>query len=207
MSLNADVLTDTDWEGIRRRVSEVGVAIATGFRPSPEEEQRILRARAQALAEELAAEDEADTVLEAVEFELANEHYALPIAQVKEVSLLKELIPVPCTPPFVRGLINLRGELCTVIDLKRFFDLPDTGITELNKIIIAQHGDMRLGILADAIIGVRRIRLQELQSGLPTLTGLRADYLRGVTSGRLAVLDAASILSDERLFVEEEVAT
>jgi purine-binding chemotaxis protein CheW len=197
---------EINWDDMRRRITEVGLAISEGFRPSADAEKRLLHTRAQALAAELAVEEGAAESIEAVEFELASEHYALAISQVREVSLLKELTPVPCTPPFVLGLINLRGEICTVIDLKKFFDLPDRGITELNKIIIVQHDDMQLGILADAIRGVRRIRLQDMQPALPTLTGIRADYLRGVTSDRLVVLDAARILSDERIFVEEEVS-
>ena len=166
----------------------------------------ILKARARELAREPLAAELAGDLLEAVEFELASEHYAIALAQVREVSLLKELTPVPCTPPFVLGIINLRGEIRTVIDLKKFFDLTDKGITELNKIIIIEHDDMQLGILADAIRGVRRIRLNDLQPALPTLTGIRADYLRGVTSDRLVVLDAAKILSDNRILVNEEVS-
>jgi purine-binding chemotaxis protein CheW len=197
---------EINWDDMRRRISEVGVAIAEGFRPSRDVEQRLLHSRAQALAAELAlVESHADS-LEVVEFELASEHYAIAISQVREVSQLKELTPVPCTPPFVIGIINLRGELCAVIDLKKFFDLPDRGITELNKIIIVEHDGMPLGILADAIRGVRRIRLKDMQPALPTLTGIRADYLRGVTSDRVVVLDAARILSDERIFVEEEIS-
>ena len=196
----------TNWDEIRRRIDAVSTAIDQGSAQSPAEEKLILKKRAQELAlEPKAAETAADT-LEAVEFELASEHYALALAQVREVSLLKELTQVPCTPPFVLGIINLRGELRTVIDLKKFFDLPDKGITELNKIIIIRQDDMQLGILADAICGVRLIRIKDMHPAPPTLTGIRADYLRGVTSDRLVVLDAAKILSDNRILVDEEVS-
>lgn len=199
-------LKPTDWEQVRRQIESVGVAIDKGFALSPTQEKDILKARAIELASEPKAAGTAADTLEAVEFELASEHYALPLAQVREVSLLKELTPVPCTPPFVLGIINLRGEIRTVIDLKKFFDLPDKGITEMNKIIIVQEGDLQLGILADAIRGVRHIRLDDIQPPLPTLTGIRADYMRGVTSDRLVVLDAAKILSDNRILVDEEVS-
>ena len=104
------------------------------------------------------------------------------------------------------GIINLRGEIRTVIDLKRFFDLPDAGITELNKVILIRTGEMELGILADAILGVSRIPLAELQPAPPTFTAVRADYLRGITSSRLVVLDAARILSDPRILVDDKDA-
>jgi purine-binding chemotaxis protein CheW len=173
----------------------------------PDLERYLLKARAEALARELTPDATASEFLEVVEFDLASERYAFPIAEIRGVSLLHELTPVPCTPAFVLGIINLHGEIRTVIDLKKFFDLPDAGITELNKIILIQHGDLPLGILADAIRGVRRIALADLQPTLPTLTDIRADYLRGVTSDRLVVLDALKILSDKRILVDDEIST
>src|SRR5205823_3539980 len=119
-----------------------------------------------------------------------------------EVCVLKDLTPVPCTPAFVLGVINLRGEIHTVIDLKKFFDLPDAGITELNKVLLIEGDGMWLGILADAICGVRTLALEALQPALPTLTDVRADYLRGVTSEQLVVLDAKKIVSDPRILVD-----
>lgn len=170
---------------------------------SLEEERRILKARAVELAREpLAAIDPRD-LIEIVEFSLAGERYGIELACVREVCPLKELTPVPGTPAFVLGIINLRGEIFTVIDLKRFFDLPATGITELNKVLILDSAEMRLGILADAIRGVRRIARAELSAAMPTLTGARAEYLRGVTGERLIVLDAAKILGSEAMLVAE----
>ena len=195
-----------DWAEIRRRFDAMNVTIEQGFAPSAAQERHILKTRAQALAREPKAGVLAGETLEAVEFDLASERYAFPLAQVREVSVLRELTPVPCTPAFVLGIINLRGEIRTVIDLKKFFDLPDAGITELNKIILIQSGDMQLGILADVIRGVRRIPLGDLQPALPTLTDIRADYLLGISSDRLVVLDPAKILADKRILVDEEVS-
>jgi purine-binding chemotaxis protein CheW len=145
----------------------------------------------------------ASDMLEVVEFDLASERYAFPLTDVRGVSLLRDLTPVPCTPPFVLGIFNLRGEIRTVIDLKKFFDLPAAGITELNKIILIKHGDLEFGILADAIRGVLRIPVGELQPALPTLTDRRAEYVRGIANDRLVVLDAVKILFDRRILVEE----
>lgn len=186
------------------RIGEVQSATETGFALSPEEEKAVLKARARALAQEPDAAEVAADWLEVLEFDLGGERYALPLAQVRVVSLLKELTPVPCTPPFVLGIINLRGEIRTVIDLKKLFDLPEEGITDLNKIIMIQNDEMELGILADSIRNVRRVRIGDMQPALPTMTGISADYLRGVTSDRLMVLDALRILADKRIIVDEE---
>lgn len=186
------------------RIGEAQSATETGFAPASAKEKEVLKTRARELAQEpQAAEVEADW-LEVLEFYLGGERYALPLAQVRVVSLLKELTPVPCTPPFVVGVINLRGEIRTVIDLKKFFDLPEMGITDLNKIIMIQNGEMELGILADSIRNVQRVRINDMQPALPTMTGISADYLRGVTSDRLIVLDALKILADKRIIVDEE---
>ena len=192
-----------DLAEIRSRIEAVHAVIDRGFAPSEEEERSILKSRAQALARASGGGAADGETLEAVEFELAGESYAIPLAQVREVGPLHDLTPVPGTPGFILGIINLRGEIRTVIDLKKFFDLPDAGLTQLNQILLIEHDDLQLGILADAIRGVRHLPLADLQPGLPTLTDIRADYLRGVTGDRLVVLDAAKILSDPRLLVHD----
>ena len=64
---------------------------------------------------------------------------------------------MPCTPPFILGIINVRGQILAVIDLKRFFNLPDKGLSDLNKVIILRRGGLEVGLLADAVAGVQAI--------------------------------------------------
>lgn len=175
-----------------------------------EAEKKILHERAELLAREPQKMDSAKERMEVVAFVLGNEKYALAAEHVREIDPLRDFTPIPCTPPFVLGLINVRGQILTVIDIRKFFDLPEKGISNLNKVIIMHAPEMELGILADEILGSCWIAIEALQSSLPTLTGIRAEYLRGVTieeSGdRLVVLDAAKILSDERIVVRDEPA-
>jgi purine-binding chemotaxis protein CheW len=192
-----------DWESIRNRVATAYGPGAGDATSQEEERKRVLRQRARELARDTRGTDAADAILSVVEFDLGGERYAVELVHVREVSLLKELTPVPCTPAFVVGIINLRGEIRTVIDLKKFFELPSKGITELNKIIMLHVGGMELGLLADSILGVRTVSVAALQPSLPTLTGVRADYLRGVTHDRLVVLDAAKLLASSRIIVNE----
>ena len=76
-----------------------------------------------------------------------------------------------------------------------------------NEIILVRGNDLELGLLADVIVGVRTVRADTLQLSLPTLTGIRADFLRGVTDEHLVVLDLERILQDPKIIVQEEVAT
>jgi purine-binding chemotaxis protein CheW len=195
-----------DWEAVRNRVTAAYTPSAQDAVSREADRKRILRQRSRELARDTHGTS-AEESLSVVEFDLAGERYGVELTQVREVCLLKELTPVPCTPSFIVGIINLRGEIRTVIDLKKFFELPSKGITELNKIIMLHAGGRELGILADFILGVRSVPISTLQFSLPTLTGVRADYLRGVTHDRLAVLDVAKLLGSARIIVNEEHST
>ncbi|MDP2371399.1 chemotaxis protein CheW [Rhodoferax sp.] len=194
-----------DWSEIHRRLEAADAAARHAWMPDQEEIGHILKARAQALAREPSGGHEAESI-EVVEFVLAHETYAVESRYVREVAPLENLTPLPCTPAFVLGIVNLRGEILSVIDIKKFFDLPEKGLTDLNKIIVLQSGDMVFGILADAISGMRRIAVADIQPSLPTLTGIREDYLKGVTPGRLVILDAEKLLTDEGIVVQEHVS-
>jgi purine-binding chemotaxis protein CheW len=172
-----------------------------------EEIKKILKVRAKELARD-GREEKASAMkesVEIVEFLLGYEKYGIESSYVREIYRLKELTPVPCTPPFVVGIINVRGEIVSVVDMKKFFDLPERGLTDLNKVIIVHDDTMEFGILADSILGVRTISTKEIQPPLPTLTGIHAEYLRGVTKEPTPVLDAAKILASKTLRVHEEI--
>jgi purine-binding chemotaxis protein CheW len=197
--------TPIDWSTVHRCLEAARAALEHGMMPTPEDKKQILRARAQALAREPHEEALNQETVEVVEFLLAYETYGVESFCVREVYPLKAFTPLPCTPPFVLGLINIRGQILSVIDLKKFFDLPEKGLTDLNKVIVVHDATMAFGILADAILGVRSIPLKDIQPSLPTLTGIREAYLKGVTRERLVLLDAGKLLADHTLIVREEV--
>ncbi len=193
-----------DWQMVRKRLDAVTDTLNRGLTRA--EEREILKARARTLAREpLAAAMESEHC-ELLEFSLAYETYGVETVYVRETRPLLEITPVPCTPLFVLGLINVRGRIISVIDIKRFFDLPEKGLTNLNKVIIMHDREMEFGILADSIIGVRTIPLTELQPSLPTLNGVRVEYLKGVTKDRTVVLDGKKLLGDRKIIVHEEIA-
>ena len=166
---------------------------------------QILRARARALAQPPEAAPAASAWLDVLEFRLAGERYAVETRYVREVHPLKDLTPLPGTPPFVLGIVNVRGRIVPVLDLKKFFELPEQGLTDLHRIILIEGSEMEFGLLADATVGVRSIPADSLQLSLPTLTGIRSEYLKGVTAERLVVLDVARILADPKIIVHEDV--
>ncbi|TAN51601.1 MAG: purine-binding chemotaxis protein CheW [Methylococcaceae bacterium] len=194
-----------DWREVELYMEAALAAIENGWTPTPEQTWQILKQRAKALAQEPEPSAAAGEHVECLTFHLAHEAYAVEARFVREVCPLEHLTPLPCTPPFVLGIVNLRGEILSVLDLKKFFGLPEKGLTDLNKVIVLQSGGMHFGVLADAICGVHRLARRDLQPPLPTLTGIHEDYLLGVTAQRLIFLDAAKLLANERLIVHEQV--
>lgn len=194
-----------DWDELRRHMESSQVALEQSFKPSTEEQKNILRERAAKLAVEPEKKAQAEEFIEVVEFLLAHEKYAVASEYVREIYPLNDLTPVPCTPRFVLGIVNVRGQVLSVIDIKRFFDLPEKGLTDLNKVIILHSDEMEFGILADAIVGVRNLNLSEIETSLPTLTGIRKEYLMGVTRDREVVINAGKLLTDKAIIVNENV--
>jgi purine-binding chemotaxis protein CheW len=192
-----------DWDRLRRRLETAGTH--AGGELTPDEKQGILRKRAKVLAMELEPDQGAGACLDLLEFRLTYETYAIEMRWVAETHPLKDLTPLPCTPPFVAGIINVRGRILSVIDIRKFFDLPEKGLTDLNKVIIVHNGGMEFGILADEILGTRSIPLAEVQPPLPTLTGIREEYLKGLTRERTAILDGARLLAGKSLIVNQEI--
>lgn len=198
--------TAIDWDAIHQRLAAARSAVASMQAPDAEETRRVLKIRAQALAREPVKTQDAAEYIDIVMFLLAHEKYAIESDCVREVYPLENLTPLPCTPAFVLGIISVRGEIISVIDIRKFFELPERGLTDLNKVMVIQSRGMIFGILTDAILGVGRLSLADIQPSLPTLTGIREKYLRGVTPQRMVVLDAEKLLTDEKIVVQEQVA-
>ena len=168
------------------------------------ERRAVFKARAAALAKTAPKALEGQKVLDIIEFSLAGEHYGVELEAVREVQPLKDFTPLPGAPPFVLGIINLRGEIISVVDLKKFFSLPERGLGELNKVIVIRNREMEFGILADVVMGTRKIIMDDLNPAPLTVTGIGAEYLRGVTLDRLVVIDAQRILKDDEILVQQE---
>lgn len=185
-----------DWAEIHRRVERANAALESAVAPGAARRAEILKARARALAREPLQDQRLEHTIEVVEFVLAYERYALDSSFVREVQPLKDLTALPGTPAFVAGIINVRGQIVSVVDMKRFFDLPDKGLSDLHKVIILDDGLMSFGLLVDAVIAVHRLPLDRIQPAPAALTGIRAEYLQGVTAQHTVILNAARILAD-----------
>lgn len=166
------------------------------------DDARTLHERAVSLARAPTASADADS-LELLAFRLASERYAIETRHVVEVHPLRDLTPLPGTPDFVRGIVNLRGRILPVFDLKKFFALPEEGVTDLHRIIVVRGRDLELGLLADMVVNVITMPRAALQAGLPTLSGIGSHYIMGVSEQRVIALDLDRVLADPRIVVDD----
>ena len=182
-----------------------GSVTAGTLEATTEEKRAMLRARAKSLSREPERKGEAEEYIEVLAFLLAHETYAIETQFIREVYPLTDLTPLPCTPDYIFGIINIRGQILTILDMKKFFDLPEKGLTNLNRVIVVEEQGLALGILADEIIGIRNIPKSGLNPPLPTMTGIHAGYIKGVTGEGIILLDMERFLNDSQLIVHEEV--
>lgn len=168
---------------------------------NPATRDAILAERAQQLARQAADASRSEAVLTVVVFRMAHETYALEMRRIRGIHPLADITKIPGVPDFIRGIINLRGEIISVVDLKIFFDLTDDAPVRSPQVIILSSDDMEFGILADDILGIRDIPETRIQKSLPTLSGVRADYLKGITAGGTVIIDDAKLLSDKKMCI------
>lgn len=167
----------------------------------------ILRARARDLARVPEQPATGDGFLEVLEFRLAQEEYAIETRYVHEVHPLRQLTSLPSTPSFITGIVNVRGRIVPVVDLKKFFGLEDSGLTDLHRVILVSGNGLEFGLLADVSVGVRTLAPDALHAAPSTVSGIGAEYVRGVTAERLILLDMERILSDPRIIVNDSAAS
>lgn len=169
------------------------------------ENRVLLKLRAVEMAKEPEQKTEGSAYIGIIVFSLSDEMYGIESDFVSEVYPLKDFTPLPGIPSYILGVINVRGQILAVIDLKKFLNLPEKGLGELNKVIILRNDQMEFGILADVVHGTQTIALDDIRAIPPTVSGIGEEYLKGVTKERLIVLDAARLLADKSIVVNDEV--
>ncbi len=165
-------------------------------------EQQILQIRARELARKETAAPQADSLVEAVCFVLQPEMYAIEGIYVQEVLALREITPIPGTPGFIMGVINFRGIIVSVVNLKMVFGIMEHGLTEMNKVVLLKHEFMIFGLVVDEIAGVMHIRKSELSAPPINLDPAGADFLEGVTSEGIILLNAIKLLQSKQFVIQ-----
>ncbi|MDP3910839.1 MAG: chemotaxis protein CheW [Gemmatimonadales bacterium] len=159
---------------------------------SPESRREVLEERARALARPAAAPLAGD-MLEVLTFTLANETYAVESRYVVAVFRLTDLSPLPGAEPPVFGVTAWRGELLTILDLRAALGLSVTALNDLSRVIVLGEERPAFGILADAARELVTLAASDVRQP-PARVAARREYLRGVTSEAVLVLEATKLL-------------
>ena len=139
----------------------------------------------------------ADTI-QVVSFSLGSEEYGVDIAQVQEINRMVAVTHVPRAPQFMEGVINLRGQLIPIIDLRTRFGMPRVEHTKNTRIVVTEIGTKRVGMVVDSVSEVLRVPLDQIEDAPDMITGVDTEYIRGVgkVDERLIILlDLAKIIS------------
>ena len=143
-----------------------------------------------------------DEVLQWVTFSLGDEIYGIHVMQVREVLRYMDIAPVPGAPYYVLGIINLRGNVVTVIDLRLRFNLPQSEITEKTRIVVIESQSYVIGIMVDSVAEVVYLKSTEIDPAPTVGTEDSAKFIQGVSNKNdqlLILVDLNKLFSDEEL--------
>ncbi|WP_087021465.1 chemotaxis protein CheW [Thaumasiovibrio subtropicus] len=149
---------------------------------------------------EVKSEDGNDQVLQWVTFKLEEETYGINVMQVREVLRYTEIAPVPGAPDYVLGIINLRGNVVTVIDTRARFGVLQGETTDNTRIVVIEAEKQVIGILVDSVAEVVYLKTSEIDTTPSVGTDESSKYIQGVSNrdGELLILvDLNKLLSDE----------
>jgi purine-binding chemotaxis protein CheW len=123
--------------------------------------------------------------------------YGIDLLKIQEINKLLVLTPVPGAPSYVRGILNLRGQIVTVIDLGYKLGLPETRVNRKGRNIIARSAGEHIGLLVEEISEVIRVNVEEIEAPPANMNGIQGDFFHGVikTDDRLiGILDIEKVL-------------
>lgn len=142
------------------------------------------------------------TVIQLIVFRAGNEEFGVNIDAVREIIKMSMITPIPESPDFIKGIVNVRGEIVTTIDIKSRFDLQQTEDVEAKHIVVTKQEDNLFGLIVDEVIEVLRIMKKEIKSTPNLIDKINEKYIKGIIShdNRLIILlDLEQVLSYQEL--------
>jgi len=147
---------------------------------------------------------DADTsTIQVVVFKLDNERYGVETSQVKEIIRVEEITRIPNAPDFVEGVINLRGQITTIINLRKRFGMEPKEIDANTRIIVFDYNNNTIGMMVDVVLEVKYLSAKNIEM-LPSIITSRNDarFLKGIgklPEGLLILIDLNKVLNEDEL--------
>ncbi len=146
------------------------------------------------------ASDRDTAEFSAIGFRVGKEEYGLRLTDVREIVTTPHITRVPKAPAYIKGVINLHGNVVPVIDIACRFDIGETNLAANSRIIVVENEDEPVGFLAEGVSKVARFRAADMQPPPPLVAGIAAEFLEGVVRmpGRFLIfLNLERTLSDD----------
>lgn len=141
-------------------------------------------------------------IVQLIIFQLARQEFAIPIGEVREIIRGGPITEVPGAPYFIRGMINVRGEIAVILDLKKRFGLPESETGGPNHVVITAQGKNLFAFIVDEVTEILRLSETEIKPTPELATKIDENYVSGfvMRAGRLIVLlDLVKVLSEQAL--------
>jgi purine-binding chemotaxis protein CheW len=146
--------------------------------------------------------------MKAIVFQLKDEEYGVDVHQVKSIERLQEITRVPRTPSFVKGVINLRGVVTPIINLRSRFEIEESDFTEDTRIVIVHANDLEVGMIVDSANDVIDVPASAVEPAPAVVGGIDAEYLDGVAKldrRLLILLNLEKVLNPEEIIALRKV--
>lgn len=143
-----------------------------------------------------------EKIVQLIVFRTGKEEFGVPIDAVREIIKATAITPIPNSPHFIKGIINVRGEIVTAIDIKSRFSLESDIESEAKHIVVVKQEDSLFGLMVDEVMEVLRVQKNEIKSPPSIISNIHEKYISGVIShdDRLIVLlDLNVVLSGNEL--------
>lgn len=144
--------------------------------------------------------DEIKAERQLVVFDLGGEHYGVDIGTVREIILMQDITHVPNTPESIEGVINLRGRIVPVVDLRKRFGLTAGELTKDSRIVVVDIGQVDIGVIVDAVAEVLRIPANSIEPASLVITTSDSYYLEGIANlgeRLIIILDLSKALATD----------
>jgi purine-binding chemotaxis protein CheW len=140
--------------------------------------------------------------LQVVSFSVGSEFYGVHIEQVQEIIRMPEITHLPQTDDYIKGIINLRGNIIPIIDMRTRFNMKESDYSELTRVIVLNMNEKLVGIVVDSVSKVLELEEGAIEATPDIVNGLSKEYIEGVgknDDSMIIILNADKVLTAEEL--------
>ncbi len=203
--------TSVDWDVIRQKIDAANQKLASSEEINPEALEKAWARRSAQIAHKIQEENQGEMIQAAI-ISLDGERYGLDVQNIFDIRVLERITFVQRVPAWVLGVVNWRGRILSVIDLRRFLGLAANGAENKNKntqrLIVLQAGEMEISIQADEVFAIESIPLSKINREDGGVRTIKAELVNGLYTnqqGIVVLLNLPALLADPRLIIREEI--